>query len=101
MHRRTTFILLALGALLAPMLQAQTPRGPEISVNQRHRDHQWQPRIAAAPNGDFVVVWGSGRETAFFEPVQAWFRLFAADGTPRTPDRRVSNRKGETEGFPA
>jgi hypothetical protein len=101
MHRRPTFVLLALGALLAPMLQAQTPRGPEIQVNQRHRDQQWQPRVATAPNGDFVVVWGSGRETAFVEPAQAWFRLFAADGTPRTPDRRVSNRKGETEGFPA
>ena len=99
-HRRLTFVL-ALGALVASSLHAQTPRGPEIPVNQRHKGQQWQPRVAAAPNGDFVVVWGSSSGSSFFEAEQAWFRLFAADGTARTPDRRVSNRKGETEGFPA
>jgi hypothetical protein len=102
MHRRPAFVLLALGAFLAPMLQAQTPRGPEIQVNQRHRDNQWLPRVAAAPNGDFVVVWGSDREpTTFDEPSQAWYRLFGANGAPKTAERRVSNRRGEREGFPA
>ena len=101
MHRRLTFVLLALGALPVPMLHAQTPRGPQIPVNQRHKDNQWQPRVAVAPNGDFVVTWGSSSGSSFSEAEQAWFRLFAADGTAKTPERRVSNRKGEKEGFPA
>lgn len=102
MPRRPILVLLAFGALLAPMLHAQTPRGPEIAVNQRHRDNQWLPRIAAAPNGDFVVVWGSDPEpTTFDESSQAWYRLFGANGAAKTAERRVSNRKGEKEGFPA
>ncbi len=101
MHRRLTIVLLALGAFVAPMLQAQIPRGPEIPVNQRHKGHQWLPQVAVAPNGDFVVAWGSGSGPDLIEPSQAWFRLFAANGAAKTPERRVSNRKGETEGFPA
>ncbi|HEX9940431.1 MAG TPA: hypothetical protein VGG03_00325 [Thermoanaerobaculia bacterium] len=101
MRWQPTFALAIAGSFLASLLCAQTPLGPEIPVNQRHKGQQWLAQVAAAPNGDFVVTWGSGSGPNLFAPSQAWFRLFAADGTAKTPERRVSNIRGEKEGFPA
>lgn len=93
MHRRLTFVLLALGALLAPMLQAQTLRGPEIQVSSTPSGAP--PKVAVAANGDFVVTWQTGFWYEGPTP-KVWYRLYRADGTPKGKAQRVSSsRAGE------
>lgn len=87
MPRRPAFVLLALGALLAPMLSAQTPRGPEIRVSSTPGGAP--PQVAVAANGDFVVAWQAGFEFEGPTP-KVWYRLYRADGTPKGKAQRVS-----------
>jgi hypothetical protein len=60
----------------------------EITVNTESQGQQLAPAIAAAPNGQFVVVWhddgGDGK-------YQIKMRGFNADGTPRFSQRTVNN----------
>lgn len=92
-HRRAATLLLA-GLCLTPCLAlAQTPRGPEIRVDQQTLPSNWFPRVAVAPNGDFVVVWESGHPFLPGDSPRVWFRLFRADGTPKGGQLRVSNSK--------
>lgn len=36
-----------------------SPRGFQFQINSYTTDYQWLPDVAAAPNGDFAVVWTS------------------------------------------
>ena len=87
MHHRPNFILLALGVLLAPMLQAQIVRGPEIRVSSTPSGAA--PEVAVAANGDFVVTWQTGSEFQGPAP-KVWYRLYRADGKPKGKAQRVS-----------
>ncbi len=61
-----------------------TPLGGEFQVNTYTTDSQYDPFVAAAPNGDFVVTWtsflGSVGNDSDNASVQG--RRYAADGTP-------------------
>jgi hypothetical protein len=94
MFRRQAAIVLLAGLCLTPHLaSAQTPRGPEIRVDQQTLPSNWFPHTAVAPNGDFVVVWESGHPFLAADSPRVWFRLFRADGTPKGGQLRVSNGK--------
>lgn len=70
-------------------VEAQTPRGPEIVVSPASTEFQIGDAAVAA-NGSFAVTWSKGGLRPGL-PSQGWFRLFRADGTPRTPELRISN----------
>jgi hypothetical protein len=88
MKMMKTAALTLAGVLLASLLSAQTPRGAEIKVNNLQASSYWVPQVAAAPNGDFVVVWQTGGPQVGTPTV--WVRLFRADGTPKAQQFRVS-----------
>lgn len=79
--------------LLAPAVsvQAQTPRGPEITVSPVKASPQFAADTAVAANGGFIVTWQTGWQSQPPSESQARFRLYRADGTPRTRELRVSN----------
>ena len=94
MFRRQAAIVLLAGLCLTPHLaSAQTPRGPEIRVDQQTLPSNWSPRVAVAPSGDFVAVWQTGSAFAPAESPRVWFRLFRADGTPKGGQLRVNSGK--------
>jgi hypothetical protein len=87
MQRRPALVLFALGILLAPMLFAQTLRGPVIQVSSTPGGAP--PQVAVAANGDFVVTWQAGFE--YEGPIpKVWYRLYRADGTAKGKAQRVS-----------
>lgn len=51
--------------------------GDEILVNTNTADGQFDPAVASAPNGDFVIVWESGFEGAY----NVFGQRFASDGS--------------------
>jgi hypothetical protein len=64
-----------------------TPVGPEFRVNTYTTNNQTVPAVAAAPAGNFVVVWaggGQGDATGIFG------QRFASDGAPLGPEFRVN-----------
>lgn len=78
--------------LASPLLvEAQTPRGPEITVTAVKPTPHFTTDTAVSANGGFVVTWQTGFRTVPPQPSQARFRLFRPDGTPRTAELRVSN----------
>src|SRR5688572_16819581 len=87
MRPRLNFILLALSALLTPVLQAQTVRGPLIQVSSTPGGSR--PEVAVAASGDFVVTWQTGSEFQGPAP-KVWYRLYRADGKPKGKAQRVS-----------
>lgn len=87
MRPRPNFILLALSALLVPILQAQTVGGPLIRVSSTPGGAS--PEVAVAANGDFVVTWQAGSEYQGPTP-KVWYRLYRADGKPKGKAQRVS-----------
>jgi hypothetical protein len=97
-HSRTLFFV----ALLAfpALLDAQTPRGPELDVNRTGAGTQWLPDIAAAASGDFVVVWQNG-DGLGVGPSNVLARLFRADGSPRSGEIRVSRAEAGRQTAPA
>jgi hypothetical protein len=55
-RHRVAGVVLILAAVAAPS-RAQVPAGSELGVNTYTTGHQLQPAVAAAANGDFIVVW--------------------------------------------
>ncbi|HSS50805.1 MAG TPA: hypothetical protein VLX28_17840 [Thermoanaerobaculia bacterium] len=92
MRKNLIFALVA-GVLFAPLLAAQQPRGSEIQVDKFPALNRYGTQVAMAPNGDFIVVWATGGSQFQREPARLWFRLFRADGTPRTKQLRVGNTR--------
>jgi hypothetical protein len=88
--RRNLALLLIAGALVALPLAAQRPRGAEIRVHNLPGTTYGFPQVAAAPNGDYVVVWQTGGFGTVQTLAHVWVRLFRADGTPKTKQFRVS-----------
>ncbi|HEX7182372.1 MAG TPA: hypothetical protein VF756_11050 [Thermoanaerobaculia bacterium] len=65
---------------------AGRPRGGEIRVARLTIPWFWRLAVAMAPDGRFVVVWGSGREGES----DVFGRRFAADGSPLGPRFRLA-----------
>lgn len=81
-------LLLLLLLAFPSLLLAQTPVGGEIRV-ATGISALGGPDVAVSPQGTFVVGWfGSARATG--DAVAAFGRLYAADGTPRTKEFRIS-----------
>ena len=60
--------------------QNGVPEGPGVQVNTYTTDSQSSPSVAAAPNGDFVVVWQSRDQDGSWNGV--FGRRFDAAGAP-------------------
>ena len=73
---------LSLESLEGRAMMAASPLGPETQVNPVSTIHEGTPAIAAAANGDFVVVYESRPSTATSGALFA--RLYHADGTPKS-----------------
>src|SRR5687767_8928470 len=68
--------------LWAPAVSGQVVPCPEFPVNEYTTGAQAAPRVASAPNGDFVVVWSSNTDIVG--------RRFDASGQPRGPEFPVN-----------
>lgn len=60
------------------------PLGDEFPVNGMTSESAWQPDVAAASDGRFVVAWN-------YTPYWTWARRFDADGLPLGPDLSVND----------
>ena len=69
-----------------PAVEAQTPRGPEIAVTAFDATSEFVTGAAVAANGDFLLAWTVSPPEG---PSRVRFRLFRADGTPRTAELGV------------
>jgi hypothetical protein len=67
------------GFLLASLLAAQTPEGPEIRASTQ-AGFALNSAVATAANGDFIVAWQGLSLTAHD---RIWARRFSASGKPR------------------
>lgn len=81
-----------------------TPLGPEFQVNSYTTGSQAFPRIAVAPNDDFVVAWqsnfGSPGDDDDGQPAII-ARRFASDGSPLADDFQVNVYTDGAQEFPA
>lgn len=78
-----------------------TAQGGPFQVNSATTLNQDGPRVAATPDGDFVVVWGSSVSTGSDiagRSIQA--RRFASDGTPFGPDFQVNTYTSGNQNLP-
>jgi hypothetical protein len=62
--------------------------GAEFQVNTAAEGFQLWPSVAATAAGEFLVVWESGGQDGDGDAVAG--RVFAADGEPLGPERRIS-----------
>ncbi|HEX3529603.1 MAG TPA: hypothetical protein VH988_21290 [Thermoanaerobaculia bacterium] len=93
MRRRVSSLLLVFGLVLclpAPSI-AGLLDGPEFQVNAKSAGRQGAPGVAVAADGRFVAVWVDGGVRG--TPANVMARVFAADGTPRTGDIRISTQE--------
>jgi len=65
------------------------PLGPPLEVNGYTAGTQWNAQVAAAPSGEFVVVWQSEGEDGDLDSIMA--RRFGADGLPLGPEFLVND----------
>src|SRR5919106_2424940 len=97
MKYRVPLVLILTCCLAASAVRAQEPKGTELRVNQSTPGAQWQPDVAIAPDGHFVVVWKEGGERLDSpQPAFVTARLFDATGKPRSPEIRVASLAGNT-----
>ena len=83
-----TLLLLAAAALLPlAVSEAQTPRGPELAITAVDGTSELVSGAAVAANGDFLLAWTVDPPEG---PSRVRFRVFRADGTPRTSELGVS-----------
>lgn len=91
MRRTLSFraLLLSFGALLgAGVPVASQLVGAEFQVNQSTEGWQFEPTVAAAADGGFVVVWsGDSLES---QRSSVFGRFYDASGTPLTGELRLS-----------
>lgn len=78
---RTLLLLTAAALLPFAVAEAQTPRGPELAITAVDATSEFVSGAAVAANGDFLLAWTQDPPTG---PRRVRFRLFRADGTPRT-----------------
>jgi len=60
-----------------------TAQGKEFRVNTQNTNDQEKPKIAMAPNGDFVIVWESYNQDGGGDGIYA--KRYYADGREKTP----------------
>jgi hypothetical protein len=96
MKRSARTALFALLSILpcAP-LAAQHPRGEELVVHPV-AGRAGSVDVAAAQNGDFAVVW----QMTDGQAANVFFRLFRADGRPRTGEIRVAGSEAGRQRAP-
>ena len=83
-------LAMAFGALAVPAADGPAV-GPEFEVNTYTVNIQEQPRVAARPDGNFVVVWtsdGSSGSDGSSQSVQG--QRFLADGNPEGSEFQVN-----------
>jgi hypothetical protein len=82
------FLLLLAAAFLLPLAaaEAQTPRGPELAITAVDATSEFVSGAAVAANGDFLLAWPQDPPAG---PSRVRFRLFRADGTPRSAELGV------------
>ena len=79
-----------------------SPRGAQFQVNSYTTSFQAVPSVAAAANGDFVVVWyseGSFRTNWIWDSIQG--QRYASDGSPRGSEFAVNSYFSATLRVPA
>jgi hypothetical protein len=67
------------------------PVGDAFLVNSFTEQDQFEPSVAAAPDGRFVVVWESDISPGDADGQSIRGRLFGANGLPRGPDFQVND----------
>jgi hypothetical protein len=77
---------------------AGEPLGPELRVNSYLPGIQTNPQTAAAPNGNFVIVWQSADQDGELEGIYA--QRFSSAGLPVGPEFRVNNITRSAQHFP-
>lgn len=98
MRRLTILPTLAFVLLSAPAVWSQV-RGPEIVLNSATQGPQWQPAVATAGNGDFVVVWTDGGVR--LSPSRVKARIFSGQGVAKTGEILVSGPEAAYASEPA
>ena len=83
---RTLLLLAAVALLPLAAAEAQTPRGPELAITAFDATSEYVSGAAVAANGEFLLAWTVGPPEG---PSRVRFRLFRADGTPRTGELGV------------
>ena len=89
---RTLITLVAFSGFVlgGAAIQAQVPVGSDFQVNSYTTGYQYEPAIAAAANGDFVVAW-----TSYEPPNDGYYgiqaRRFASDGTAIAAEFQVNS----------
>jgi len=74
------------------------PLGPEIRVNSHLPGSQWNPQVAAAPGGEFLVVWQSADQDGESDGIYGQF--FSAAGVPAGPELRINQITLSAQRFP-
>jgi hypothetical protein len=78
---------------------AGTPLGPEFRVNTFTTGHQYFPRVASDPAGNFVVVWESVNQDGSGAGV--FGQRYANTGAPLGPEFRVNTYTTNSQNRPA
>jgi hypothetical protein len=83
-----------------PVASAQVkPVGPEFQVNTYTTDFQIYPSVAAAPSGQFVVVWASYDQDLSYGGI--FGQRYDSDGTRLGSEFQVNTFTEEDQYFPA
>src|SRR5262245_10443479 len=83
---------------------AGVPQGGELLVNTTTLDQQFQPDVAAAPTGEFVVTWASfepGYPVPDGDARQGVARQFSAAGSPAGGELSVDKKVTGSQTDPA
>lgn len=65
------------------------PLGDDFQINTYTTHDQESPAVAAAPGGDFLVVWQSGDPNVLFTDRTISAQRYASDGTPQAGEFQV------------
>ena len=79
-----------------------SPAGGEFQVNTYTTSHQYNPAVAQAPDGDFVVVWnsdGSAGSDSLGYSIQG--QRYGSDGSPAGGQFQVNTYSTERQFLPA
>lgn len=88
---------IGLGVIARGFQANETARTPEVLVNTVVAGPQFEPAIAAVPDGGFFVAWTDG----FIPGENVFLRRFAANGLPLTVDLPVNTTVFGTQRAPS
>jgi hypothetical protein len=84
-------------AIARAFLASGAPRTGEVQANTEPVGPQYEPAVAAVPDGGFFVVWTDG----FVPGEDVWLRRFAANGLPLGVDLPVNTTTFATQRAPS